>query len=219
MELTGVYNPNNVMGGVYDSPYWLNINGVETLAICDDFTTDISVGQTWSASQYSLSDVSTAGLQKFNTTPVNGQTLAPTWLVGTTTLTIRQEYAAAALLAEDLFANLNSSTAGNSALVGEYSYAIWTIFDPSAISGYNGQIDLTTQGVIANLRTQAFDDVLRGASATISIYTPTPFSASQEFLVVTTPEASAMGTLIVDLLGLAGVVFVLRRRLTSRLSN
>jgi len=211
MTLTGVYNSNNVMGGVYDSPYLATIgsSSTPTLVICDDFTTDISVGQSWSAYQNTLSAVTTSGPQKFTTPDYSG-------------LTIQQEYDAAALLAEDLLANLNGANDPNSILVGEYSYAIWTIFDPSAITGYLGQLNnISIQTEIASLRNTAFSEVLAGVtpSATVSIYTPKPLTASQEFLVVNTPEASTLAILIVDVLGLAGVVFVLRRRLTGKLSN
>jgi len=47
----------------------------------------------------------------------------------------------------------------------------------------------------------------------VSIYTPNPLTASQEYLVVTTPEASLPATLGVELFGLVGVIFLMRRRL------
>jgi len=235
MTLTGMYNWNNVMGGVYDSPYEATITdgtqSTQALVICDDFATDISVGDTWSAYQNSLSSVgtdsTTGGPQKFtigySSQPYN--TTPDTITVGSSTITlnIEQEYTAAALLAEELVNNLNVPTASNSILVGEYSYAIWTIFEPGAINGYEGQLTNSTyQGVINGLRTTALTEAYDGATPydTVSIYTPNPTSASQEFLVVNTPEASSLANLAVDLLLLAGAVFVVRRRrLTSGLSN
>ena len=40
-----------IMGGVYTSPYDIKVNGVLTALVCDDFTTDINFGYTWTANQ------------------------------------------------------------------------------------------------------------------------------------------------------------------------
>jgi hypothetical protein len=119
MTLTGV-GTGSVMGGVYISPYVASIDGVSTYVICDDFMTDVWGDDTWKANEYSLSDVGPSGPQKFT---------KPDW----SPYTIEQEYDAAALLADDLIANMS-----NAALAGEYSFAIWTIFDPAAVNGYGG---------------------------------------------------------------------------------
>ena len=95
MDLTNVYNPNNVMGGVYDSPYVATITDgtqkTQALIICDDFETDIPVPYSWNALSYALSAGGT-GVTKFSTTPT------PAWTDDNFTLTIQDEYAAAALL-------------------------------------------------------------------------------------------------------------------------
>ncbi|HEY1220185.1 MAG: hypothetical protein ABSE42_17905 [Bryobacteraceae bacterium] len=197
MTLTGVGN-GFVMGGVYVSPYVATINGVSTYIICDDFTTDVSMDESWVANDNSLSSVSSSGPQKFTTSD---------W----SPYTIQQEYGAAAILAEDVMTNM-----GNSTLAGEYSYAIWTLFDPSAIDGYGGN-NLTSgeQTAVNSFRSAALTAAASGGAAglDVSIYTPNPLTASQEYLVVTTPEASLPATLGVELFALVGVIFLMRRRL------
>src|SRR5262245_28542722 len=48
-----------VMGGVYTSPYGVAIDGspTPTLLICDDFETNVSIGQTWTAIPTTLADL------------------------------------------------------------------------------------------------------------------------------------------------------------------
>ncbi|MFY9724441.1 MAG: hypothetical protein WB579_14785 [Bryobacteraceae bacterium] len=207
MTLTGV-GTGSVMGGVYISPYVASIGGVPTYVICDDFTTDVWVGDTWEANQNSLSDVGPSGPQKFTT---------PDWYYYTTQpvyYTMQQEYDAAALLAEELMANM-----GNPTLAGEYSYAIWTMFDPAAINGY-GASTLTgaQQTAVNTFRAEALANAFNGEASglEVSIYTPAKGYTSQEFLVVSTPEASLPATLAVELSALAGVILLMRRRLARR---
>lgn len=197
MTLTGVGN-GYVMGGVYTSPYVATIDGVSTYVICDDFTTDVWINDTWEANQYSLSEVTSSGPQKFTT---------PDW----SPYTIQEEYDAAALLAEDVMANMFNAT-----LAGEYSYAIWTIFDPAAINGYGGNsLTGSQQSAVNSFRTAALTQAASGGASglDVSIYTPSPLGASQEYLVVSTPEASLPATLGVELFALVGVMFLMRRRL------
>jgi len=197
MTLTGV-GTGYAMGGVYVSPYVASIAGVSAYVICDDFTTDVSVGDTWSANQYSLSDVGSSGPQKFTT---------PDW----SPYTIQQEYDAAALLAEDLTANMGDPT-----LSGEYSYAIWTLFDPAAINGYGGNsLTASDQSAINGFRNAALTEAASGAGSDldVSIYTPAAGYTSQEYLVVSTPEAPLSATLGIDLVALAGIILVMRQRL------
>jgi len=188
------------MGGVYVGPYTAIVGGVPTEVICDDFTTDISVGMSWTADMYTLSQITPSGPQKFTTPEWQGYT-------------IQNEYAAAALLAEQLMQPLNMN---NPALAGYYSYAIWTIFDPSAVNGYAGNALTSTQvNQVDLLRTSALADASGGQapSGSVTLYTPNPLRASQEFLVVSTPEPPAPATLAVDLLALAAVVYLMRHRI------
>ena len=197
MTLTGVGTGAN-MGGVYTSPYVASINGVSTYVICDDFTTDVWVGDTWEANEYTLSEVGSSGPQKF-TTPDRSP------------YSIQQEYDAAAVLAEDVMANI-----GNATLAGEYSYAIWTLFDPAAIDGYGGNsLTGSQQSAVNSFRTAALTQAASGGASglDVSIYTPNPLGAAQEFLVVNAPEASLPATLGFELVALVGGIFLMRRRL------
>jgi hypothetical protein len=197
MTLTGVGTGAN-MGGVYTSPYVASINGVSTYVICDDFTTDVWVGDTWEANEYTLSEVGSSGPQKFTT---------PDW----SPYSIQQEYDAAAVLAEDVMANI-----GNATLAGEYSYAIWTLFDPAAIDGYGGNSLTGSQlSAVNSFRTAALTQAASGGASglDVSIYTPNPLGAAQEFLVVNAPEASLPATLGFELVALVGGIFLMRRRL------
>ena len=198
MTLTGL-GTGYTMGGVYVSPYVASIDGVSTYVICDDFTTDISQGLSWSAYQWSLADVTSSGPQKFT---------SPDW----SPYTIQQEYDAAAILAESLMANMWDPT-----LAGEYSYAIWTMFDPAAINGWGGNtLTSAQQTAVGNFRNAALSQAAASgapAGLKVSIYTPNPLTASQEFLVVNTPEPSLPATLGVEFAALIGVMFFMRRRL------
>jgi hypothetical protein len=154
--------------------------------------------ESWVANDNSLSSVSSSGPQKFTTSD---------W----SPYTIQQEYGAAAILAEDVMTNM-----GNSTLAGEYSYAIWTLFDPAAIDGYGGNsLTGSQQSAVNSFRTAALTQAASGGASglDVSIYTPNPLGAAQEFLVVNAPEASLPATLGFELVALVGGIFLMRRRL------
>jgi hypothetical protein len=100
--------PGNVMGGAYTSPYGISVgSGSPVMLICDDFTTDISIGDTWVAGVTTLSEIDSsavAGL-KFGTDP-----------------NAVQDYAVAAVLAAEVMALPNIGTpAENTEAAGELS--------------------------------------------------------------------------------------------------
>jgi hypothetical protein len=104
---------NNVMGGVYVGPYYATVNGVKnTAVICDDFADESYIGHSW------------------NFTPNNFSTLGST-LWGNQT----NNYDAAAWLTLQML-SLNSNP-GNATQVGYLSFAIWSLFDKSALNGLN----------------------------------------------------------------------------------
>ena len=212
---------NYVMGGVYTSPYGITVNGgAPVMLICDDFTTEISLGQTWSATATSFAQLQAgtnpAGTPKF----------------GSAILTVGdlQNYATAAVLAAQLMAlpNLASEAAG------EISYALWGIFDAPLLTSIHNPF-----GTITPLELSAATDYLSAARvlvanvtsgntvnlnqisiggraiAGMTIYTPNPLNASQEFLMVSMPEPSYPAVLAMDLLGILGLIVVFRRRITG----
>lgn len=211
MQLTGV-GQGNVMAGVYTSPYTGTINGVSASIICDDFTDDTFLKESWQATQL---NVATLGATKFDYNQQTSQALPAQ----------KQDYDAAAALAIQLLNTNNSTT------MGYLSYAIWDIFNDAAVSAwlashggsniYNQAHSLATQYLAKNYSSGQYLGV---SFSNVNIYTPIPNTASgcpttpcqanspQEFLTVTTPEASTPVVLAGDLLVLLAVVVLFRRR-------
>jgi hypothetical protein len=215
MVLTGVTGPS--MGGVYTSPYTATINGVNTLIICDDFLTDVSVGLAWTASATNVSSLngpnpSTA--LKFDTAP------------GTPAEAVKQEqdYATAAYLAIEILAQ-DQNTLSGQYMAGILSYALWDLFDPILLTTYQSPVcnhpyGCLTQKEIADAKAALATAQSSAGSYTqysnVTIYTPTPIQgASQEFVTVTMSESPSPAILGVYLFGLAGLAFVFRRRLVK----
>jgi hypothetical protein len=184
MDLTGVGNAT-VADGVYVSPYQGTITGngmnYSGYMICDDFNTESYLNAPWLASMTDAGGLN--GSEKFP---------GPETFDGYT-YTAQQAYNAAGWLANGLLSNLNDP---NSQV--NYSFAIWDIFD--------GQQTDPNGGAMA-LESAAFSAVSNGyVASNVSVFTPTPLNASQEFLVVRAPEidpASAMSGLTLLLGGLA----------------
>jgi hypothetical protein len=230
LQLVGTDQSFN-MGGVYTSPYQIDLNGATTplALVCDDFTTDISIGYSWSASVYTLSDVTATGPQKFTqtTTPTVTYPNGPTPY----SYTIQEDYDAAAWLAYQIFtAEVPSTTTpvlDDQEASGEYSYAIWQIFDPTAFDGYGGNhLNSAELTAVTTDMSDAFSfaSTLQTPPSWLSdiyIFTPQPKSASQEFIGVSeslvsnsesVPEGSTPALLAFDLLALAGGILLVRRR-------
>jgi hypothetical protein len=104
---------NNVMGGVYVGPYYATVNGVaNTLVICDDFADDSVIGHSWN---FTANNFSTLGSALWGNQTKNYEAAA--WLT---------------LQMLSLKGNPNNATQ-----VGYLSYAIWSLFDKSALNGLN----------------------------------------------------------------------------------
>ena len=165
VDMTGVGN-GTVANGVYVSPYQGTItgNGITYTGymICDDFYTDSYLNAPWSASMTSAGALD--GTEKFpGAEAFDGSTYSA-----------QQAYNAAGWLANGLLNNLNDP---NSQV--NYSFAIWNVFD--------GQQMDPSGGALA-LESAAFSAVNNGYVATnVSVLTPRPLNASQEFLVVSPP--------------------------------
>jgi len=218
VTITGVGDGSSVTNpsyfGVYVDPYTATVGGVaNTNVICDDWSDNTFVGESWTANVSTVASVSSG-----NMTPI----FAPAASKIASPLTPGQLYDEVAWLATQLLANPTNST--NQA---EVSFAIWELTysyaptpqmpDPKTfLSGSpNGS---TYQNAISGsngLLAQAAAAVNSGYSgAGWEILTPvagTP-GPPQEFLVYT-PESSAMILFSADMLGLLGLVIVFRRRL------
>jgi hypothetical protein len=165
LTLTGVGN-STVADGVYVSPYQGTITGngmsYSGYIICDDFFTDSYLNSSWSASMTNAGALD--GTEKFPST-VN---------FDGTTYTAQQAYDAAGWLANGLLANLSDT---NSQV--NFSFALWDVLD--------GQ-QTDPNGGAAALEASAFAAVNNGyVASNVSVYTPRPLNASQEFLVVSPP--------------------------------
>jgi len=209
MELTSV-GDGVVAAGAYVGPYvgevvqggtitGGNIVGGTTLytgyMICDDYTTQSFLNTPWKVSATNAGALN--GTQK-NTARTTGYSAG---------YTVQQDYDAVAWLANQLLLSQNVT---NPTEQIDYSFAIWDIFD-----GY--QTDPNHQGAVSGLISQAFAQVAAGYVGTnVSVFTPSPLNASQEFLVVkspvATPEPAETGLLLVDLTAALAAVFLLRRK-------
>lgn len=199
MELTSVGN-GTILGPAYIGPYVATIGGVgaNIPVICDDFATESFLLSPWAYTTHTLSNLSGA---KFES-----QGLA--------------SYEKVAWLSEQLLYNATSSwcngvmgvmTTTNAQCQGDIQYAIWSIFDQTAPLplSFLSSIDQTNASkLVAAAGGHLSDDF-----SNVTIYTANPLGASQEFIVVRTPEPAALAILGVDLCGVFGaVLFFLRRR-------
>lgn len=64
VELTGVAD-SQVRSGTYAGLYELSVDGNSVLAMCDDFNTSVSIGDTWDADIFTYSDIQAGAPVKF----------------------------------------------------------------------------------------------------------------------------------------------------------
>ncbi len=101
---------------------------------------------------------------------------------------------------------------------GDIQFAIWNIFDSGP------PLALLTGNDLANARawlTSASNAYSTGQISSsqysnVLVYSPAPTGPPQEFIMVQTPEPDLASLLGVDLVTLAGVVFLFRRRMKKR---
>ena len=206
--LTGANPDGNNNGGVYVSPYTATITDASKNSvysgdvICDDFVDDVTVGETWQVTSSPASSMGGDGLFQ------NGVTLS--W--NNDSYSNQQAYDALAWLAIQLL-GIPLNNGSEQAL---YSYAIWAVFEPSALSPSSPYHYTGNTTDVENLINTAFAQNYSGAGVTV--WTPSPNvgpgnKGPQEFLTVTTPEGSALTILAANLLGLIALGFIYRRRI------
>ena len=169
---------SNVADGVYVGPYTATIAGTpgSVQVICDDYTHDSYVGETWTANVSSFPGLSNVRFTGGSET---------------------QNYDEVAYLA-NLLLNLGGT---DNAQADALQFAIWDIFDPSAIA------TSTCFGINAYdcvnywLNQAGTQTYYAGEFSNILIYTPQTTGNPQEF-IVRTPEP---GTLLLLIMGLVGL--------------
>jgi PEP-CTERM motif len=185
LTLTGV--SGGVQGDVYTSPYLATVGGNTNVAIiCDDFTHDVFMNETWTANVSSFADLSGARFWK-----------------GTQAATV-PFYDEAAFLTDKYILSGSSQS-------GDASFAVWAIFSPSQTIGAHGW-DSGAATLLAEAKGQTFAS---GAYSDYQVLTPSdpsptpPYPTSAQEFLVRTPEPSTLPLLCA---GLIALVMIARRR-------
>jgi hypothetical protein len=195
---------STIYEGYYVGPYSALINGVSTLALCDDFAAYTYVPELWTADVFTP-----AGYSGTANSASPGNDLAG--------YTLEQKYNMVGYLATQLL------SATTPEAIGQYHFALWTVFDTSAIAS----ISAGQQTVVAGLLSAA--DAYKDDASYISsftIYSPNEsfpvtcpgepggvcaFTPPQE-LMVKTPEPATVALLAMDLSGVGLLFAYIRRR-------
>jgi hypothetical protein len=203
ITLTGV-GDGATLGNVYVDPYTATVGGVaNTSVICDDWSTNTYLNEAWTANVINAPTVSNTTLG----TPMFGNSSSL--------------YNELAWLGTQLLANPKNAT-----LQTEISFAMWeltygangTSTESPSPTSYLNTYAPGDQSAVNTLLAEAEAAVSAGfTGAGWEILTPasgwpTADGEPQEFLVYT-PESPAAILLGADLLGLATLIFLFRRRM------
>ena len=160
VKLTGVNGA--VQGGAYADPYFGTINNTPAILVCDDFSHETYIGESWTVTASTFANLGSVRFQQ--STPA--QTL--------------QDYEEAAYLYDQLLANPLQ--------YGDISFALWSVFTPGAktSSGFTaGSQDWLTKAQDQTFTAGEFSNFI-----ILTPTDPGPDSP-QEFLT-TTPEPASM---------------------------
>jgi len=153
LELTGV--SGNTYDGDAAAPYYISVNGEPALPMmCDDALTEIGIGHTWTATGYALTAANLVDL-KFASEGTASQVL--------------DDY--------ELAAYIESGVMSGTINAGDGNAAVWSLFDHA----FNTSVDHNSiENILATAQSAVNSGTLNFSG--ITIYTPNPLKASQEFI-------------------------------------
>jgi hypothetical protein len=199
LTLTGV-NPSGAnLGGAYTGPYVATLNGVTSiLVICDDFQTHTSLNELLNVTETSVSDLTGPDANqvvKFDRDNALGQ---------------QADYMTAAYLATQLV-GVDQSTSAGRLQASLLNYALWSLFYGDAVNSLNASQQTIALSYLADAQT-ATSFYTVDMFSNVSIWTPTPNGAAQEFLSVRVPEPSLIEMLAFNAVVLIAFAWFARRR-------
>ena len=218
---------NNIVDGIYMSPYNASVNGVPTTVICDDFADDVIAGEAWKVNTSTVADLAgnySSGVTWNATNPLT---------LGLTQSEQQTGYDEMAWLATQLAAQLQLPVnQQNLPMQADISFAIWSVFDPAGVQSwisnpaYSADSSWLKSGISDWLGQAENPANYGGDFSNVSIYTPVDGTQSwggrpQEFLAVQTvraDEASTITTLGFDFTCLAVLLYFFRRHLSTKLN-
>jgi hypothetical protein len=174
VQLTGVGGANQ--GGVYVTPYLLSINGGTPInVICNDYSHDVWIGETWTANISTFSNLSGA---RFGTQDT-------------------QQYDEAAWLYNQYLTGQSGYSAG------DVNFAIWALFNPAVIGGAGWDSNaMTLLSNAGNWFNQTNGQGFNYSSFFIITPTDSSLGSAQEYIAAT-PEPGSLVLMSSGLLLLA----------------
>ena len=191
LQLTGTGSQS--YGSDFVFPYYITVNGGPALdMMCDDYLTNVNNGDFWDANAYSLIAADVPD-QKFASE-------------GSLSVVLN-DYEMAAWIESGVATGSIGAPDGNA--------AVWSIFDPT----FNTSVDQSNIDLILSDAQTAVDAGNLNYSG-ITIYTPTPLDASQEYITgIVTSSVPEPGSFML----LGSVLFALgffgRRRFATARDN
>jgi len=190
-----------VYAGVYGGTS--SLPGANVGIICDDFYDEVGVPQTWSATAYQASTLTSSNISEVLFGGNNPS--------GYTNIAI-SGYAAIAYLA-----NLSFASSGNPTLQGDISEAIWSITDPAIAGTIDSSAQLLVQQATAYAASTS-DSMTQYSN--LFIYTPSPIIGDGEPQEMwgTVPEGGAgfLYLLLASITCFAAMRIKSRKQLTNR---